>query len=187
MGGFCCQVPPEPRPNRLRAGDFKSAYQTALSSEANLSKVVIRNYCNDPVTVGHAEQKPNLYYARRSCFAPLEPSPVLNRGGIDLVEAPGTAPGSATLIPSGVYHHSWRTSKINMHQNLGSRNESQEKQRNKLSNCRGSKKSKKERPGNFQNRRATPFLSSAGKCHQMEYKNRHRLVTVAQKPGGQRM
>ncbi len=137
MGGFCCQAPPEPRPDRLRAGDFKSVYLTALSSEANLSKVVIRNYCNDPVTVGHAEQKPNLYYARRSCFAPLEPSPVRNRGGIELVEAPGTAPGSVTLIPSGVYRHSQRTGKSNMRRNCGIRNECRGKQAKVFSNRRG--------------------------------------------------
>jgi len=34
---------------------------------------------------------------------PTDNQPVL---AVDLVEAPGTAPGSDTLMPSGVYHHS---------------------------------------------------------------------------------
>src|SRR5690242_19305362 len=48
-----------------------------------------------------------LYHARRACFAPM--SRRLRRdspGRRDLVEAPGTAPGSATLIPQAVYRHS---------------------------------------------------------------------------------
>jgi hypothetical protein len=44
-----------------------------------------------------------LYYARRSWFAPMEPAP---REAAKLVEAPGTAPGSATPIPHAVYRHS---------------------------------------------------------------------------------
>jgi len=43
----------------------------------------------------------HLYYARRSWFAPVR----ARRGG-NLVEAPGTAPGSATLISCTVYRHS---------------------------------------------------------------------------------
>ena len=31
-----------------------------------------------------------------------------------MVEAPGTAPGSALLIPQHVYRHSWQTSLINI-------------------------------------------------------------------------
>ncbi len=44
-------------------------------------------------------ESPYLYYARRSWFAPMEETIW------DLVEAPGTAPGSATLIPYYVYRH----------------------------------------------------------------------------------
>jgi hypothetical protein len=31
-----------------------------------------------------------------------------------MVEAPGTAPGSTTLIPLTVYRHSWRTSSVDI-------------------------------------------------------------------------
>ena len=31
-----------------------------------------------------------------------------------VVEAPGTAPGSASLIPQSVYRHSWKTSEISI-------------------------------------------------------------------------
>lgn len=44
----------------------------------------------------HTENKPDLYYARRSYFAPTKP--LMNRNGGIVVEAPGTAPGSVTLI-----------------------------------------------------------------------------------------
>ena len=48
-----------------------------------------------------------LYHARRAWFAPISrrPSPD-SPGRRELVEAPGTAPGSATLIPQAVYRHS---------------------------------------------------------------------------------
>ena len=45
-------------------------YQTALSGEACLRIVVIRNYVMARYRWYHAEQKLHLYYARRSCFAP---------------------------------------------------------------------------------------------------------------------
>src|ERR1700732_1823203 len=43
-----------------------------------------------------------LYSARRACFAPAGSPPNLG----EMVEAPGTAPGSATPIPQAVYRHS---------------------------------------------------------------------------------
>src|ERR1700756_4882344 len=48
-------------------------------------------------------ERQHLYHARRSWFAPKGPRASC---GAELVEAPGTAPGSATLIPQAVYRHS---------------------------------------------------------------------------------
>ena len=44
VGGFCCQVPPEPRLTVLIRKDFSSKKTTALSSGPHLSIVVICNY-----------------------------------------------------------------------------------------------------------------------------------------------
>ncbi len=51
----------------------------------------------------------HLYYARRSCFAPLpDAAKILFLGSktFFMVEAPGTAPGSVSPIPQHVYRHS---------------------------------------------------------------------------------
>ena len=45
-----------------------------------------------------------LYHACRTCFTPLSIRALF--WGSEMVEAPGTAPGSTTLIPTLVYHHS---------------------------------------------------------------------------------
>ena len=42
------------------------------------------------------------------------PTTPVNESGVWLVEAPGTAPGSTTLIPQGVYRHSRRTDDANI-------------------------------------------------------------------------
>lgn len=72
MGGFCCQVPPEPRLTVQTARALKVDHLTALSGEASLSIVVVGNY---KVWSGNGGAPPSeshcLYYARRSCFAPM--------------------------------------------------------------------------------------------------------------------
>ena len=68
----------------------------------------------------HTERKYCLYYMRRSYFAPMLSAPDMpwlsNKplARADMVEAPGTAPGSALLILQHVYRHSWLTSKFNI-------------------------------------------------------------------------
>src|ERR1700712_2829871 len=48
----------------------------------------------------------SLYHACRACIAPMDRSlPRWQRSG-EMVEAPGTAPGSTTIIPRTVYRHS---------------------------------------------------------------------------------
>ena len=53
---------------------------------------------------------------------PVSPPPIPSRlggQGTELVEAPGTAPGSVTLIPSNVYRHSRKTGAFNIVRNKG--------------------------------------------------------------------
>ena len=71
----------------------------------------------------HTERKYCLYHMRRSCFAPSL-SAARQAGSVRLsisgsptakmVEAPGTAPGSALLISQHVYRHSWNSSNANI-------------------------------------------------------------------------
>ena len=60
-----------------------------------------------------------LYHARRAWFAPVVAG---RRAGGDLVEAPGTAPGSATLISQAVYRHSRLPDAVNIMMHPGRRN-----------------------------------------------------------------
>ncbi|CCQ72815.1 protein of unknown function [Magnetospira sp. QH-2] len=93
VGGFCCQVPPEPRCYSLLSGNSKCLIIVGISQSG-------------PITVGTMpDESKSLYYARRSYFAPITSPPNSPPDGL-MVEAPGTAPGSATLIPLSVYRHS---------------------------------------------------------------------------------
>ena len=72
----------------------------------------------------HTERKYCLYYMRRSYFAPTPTvsnlMPLLGRViETEMVEAPGTAPGSALLISQHVYRHSWKSSTPNIGPTLG--------------------------------------------------------------------
>ncbi len=101
VGGFCCQVPPEPRCSL-------SGYSKCL---------IIVGICeSSPITVVQCRVKARPLPRTSILFRPLEGSGLSapnagrspeNPGEPEsLVEAPGTAPGSATLIPQDVYHHS---------------------------------------------------------------------------------
>jgi hypothetical protein len=68
-----------------------------------------------------------LYHACRACFAPMLPDLLALRtrrcAAIDpeMVEAPGTAPGSTTLISHTVYRHSRQAGRSNIGGVIGGR------------------------------------------------------------------
>src|SRR5690606_6001146 len=97
--GFCCQVPADPAFYLLEQKDFRSRLSTRLSSEANvLSKAVVGNYCNGPITAEPCRAKTHPLRPRRSYFAPMGST----RRVEDMVEAPGTAPGSDGFITMAI-------------------------------------------------------------------------------------
>jgi hypothetical protein len=101
--GFCCQVPANPASYLLQQEGFRSRVSTRLSSEeTTLSNVVVGNYCNGPITAEPCRAKTHPLRPRRSYFAPIGSA----RGGEEMVEAPGTAPGSDGFITMAIYRHS---------------------------------------------------------------------------------
>ena len=77
------------------------AYLKLLGSESHM---IVIGICKiSPITAVPYRAKSRSLHARRSYFAPRMPT-VINITG--LVEAPGTAPGSASLIAQAVYRHS---------------------------------------------------------------------------------
>src|SRR3546814_697871 len=87
VGGFCCPVPPEPRLLLMQQQRVRR-YRSHLE--------------NGPMTVVPCRAKTTPLPRASILFRPHDTG---RRAG-GLVEAPGTAPGSATLIPCGVYRHS---------------------------------------------------------------------------------
>ena len=72
--------------------DFR--YSRRLSGEGKRSIVVVGNYMFGPITAEPYRAKVHPLRPRRSYFAPM------------MVEAPGTAPGSAGFITMAIYRHS---------------------------------------------------------------------------------
>src|SRR5882672_4567313 len=94
LGGFCCPVPPGPRlPNNVRQR-VPYGYRWHL---------VI-----GPITAVPCRAKTMPLPRASILFRPrrVPPSHALHAMAGKMVEAPGTAPGSAALIPHGVYRHS---------------------------------------------------------------------------------
>src|SRR4051812_37454940 len=109
-GGFCCQVPPNPACRSLTRQDFNSVFQTALRSLGHRSIVVVGNYGFGPITAEPCRAKARPLRPRRSCFDPV--TGVEGKAAwpafhpLELVESPGTAPGSERFITTPVYRHS---------------------------------------------------------------------------------
>src|SRR5438270_5090798 len=72
--------------------DFR--YSRRLSGEGKRSIVVVGNYMFGPITAEPYRAKVHPLRPRRSYFAPV------------MVEAPGTAPGSAGFITMAIYRRS---------------------------------------------------------------------------------
>jgi len=105
----CLRTPPDVA---TRQG-LKSAFQTALRGLSHRSIVVVGNYCYGPITAEPYRAKARPLHPRRSYFAPISCPP--NSGGFretrpqphgQVVEAPGTAPGSDRFIATAIYRHS---------------------------------------------------------------------------------
>src|SRR5262249_36663737 len=98
-GGFCCQAPPRAPPQVAKTGGLKCGQiRAALRSEGlAFSKVVVGNYCNGLLS-GPKRAKSSPLHVRRSCVGPRQSG---QRPGRNLVEPPGTAPGSGPLITRG--------------------------------------------------------------------------------------
>src|ERR1700730_12289269 len=102
----CIRTPPD-EAYPVRA--LRSVFQTALRSQSNRSIVVIGKYGFGPITPEPSRAKARLLRPRRSYFDPvsggLKTSSVVSPP--ELVESPGTAPGSERFITTPVYRHSW--------------------------------------------------------------------------------
>src|SRR5262245_47987044 len=85
----------EPRLRMLNLQGFRSVFQTALRGLSNRSIVVVGNYEIGPITAEPCRAKAHPLRPRRSYFAPAlgATSPLWSLPR-NLVEAPGTAPGS---------------------------------------------------------------------------------------------
>ena len=106
VGGFCCPVPPEPRLGLRRAQDLKCGCQTAVRQRGEPPQSCHSQLCNGPITAVPYRAKTAPLPRASILFRPHgDDRHCLCRSGV-VVEAPGTAPGSATLIPNGVYCHS---------------------------------------------------------------------------------
>jgi len=86
---------------------FEVVHLTALRSETSLSIVVV---CNYYIWSGNGGSTPSENSTFTTHVDPVSPPDIHNTSATDdcekLVEAPGTAPGSVTLIPRSVYRHS---------------------------------------------------------------------------------
>jgi hypothetical protein len=100
----------EPRLPLLRRQDFKSVFQTALRGLSNRSIVVVGNYEIGPITAEPCRAKARPLRPRRSCFAPMRDPQWIP----ELVEAPGTAPGSDRFITTAIYRHSRQAGMLNI-------------------------------------------------------------------------
>jgi hypothetical protein len=105
----CLRTPPD----AAKRQGLKSAFQTALRGLSHRSIVVVGNYCYGPITAEPYRAKASPLHPRRSYFAPISCPP--KRGGLrktrpqpdgQMVEAPGTAPGSDRFIATAIYRHS---------------------------------------------------------------------------------
>src|SRR5579859_423767 len=94
----CLRTPPE----SATPQGLISVTRTALRGEGDRSIVVVGNYRFGPITAEPCRAKAHPLRPRRSYFAPAED----RRARWALVEAPGTAPGSAGFISMAVYRHS---------------------------------------------------------------------------------
>ena len=92
-------------PRLATAEDLEIGHPTALRGEASRSKVVVGNYCYGPITVVPCRAK-LLPLLHASILVRPRTDPPSNDPTGRLVEAPGTAPGSAAPIPQKVYRHS---------------------------------------------------------------------------------
>jgi hypothetical protein len=100
--GFCCQVPADPACYPAKSKGLVFEDSNRLRGQSDLSIVVIRNYKFSPITAVPCRAKTHPLRPRRSCFAPIG-SP---HAGEEMVEAPGTAPGSDGFITIAIYRHS---------------------------------------------------------------------------------
>ena len=69
-GGFCCQVPPEPRLTVLTERALKVVHQAALRSQASLSIVVV---CNYKIWSGNGGTPPSKNQAFITHVDPISP------------------------------------------------------------------------------------------------------------------
>ena len=113
----CLRTPPDVA---TRQG-LKSVFQTALRGLSHRSIVVVGNYCYGPITAEPYRAKARPLYPRLSYFAPIICPP--RAAGLreigttahgQVVEAPGTAPGSDRLIPTAIYRHSRQAGSMNI-------------------------------------------------------------------------
>ncbi len=92
-------------PRTARCANYLTSAMRRLGSDSNIAHVniVVGIYKNDPITAESCRAKTMSLLRASILFRPRHKILLLQ----DLmVEAPGTAPGSATSIPQSVYHHS---------------------------------------------------------------------------------
>ncbi len=114
VGASVARCPRDPALPCEAAGTWNCRSSHWLGSESNLTTVVVGSYTFGPSRRYHAGRKTSSFSDCRSWFAPSI------RPGSDgnLVEAPGTAPGSSTPISCAVYRHSQAEAGT---QNIGAR------------------------------------------------------------------
>ena len=118
---FCCQVRSKPRQIELNRSGLKIGYSRCTKLRLLPEQCCHLQLLHGPITVGTI---PNENTAFTTCVDPISP-PISQplflisqlrqpRRWAKMVEAPGTAPGSALLISQHVYRHSWNSSPTNI-------------------------------------------------------------------------
>jgi hypothetical protein len=111
LGGFCCQVPPNPAGRSLTRQDFKCGLSNSVTLPGQPEQSCRLQLLHSPITAEPYRTKARPLRPRRSCFAPAEARQETlrepqKRARRAWVEAPGTAPGSEWFIATAVYCHS---------------------------------------------------------------------------------
>lgn len=111
-----------PNPARLSSInlDLRSVTPAAVRLRLRPEQCCHLQLLHGPITAGTIPSENTVF---TTCVDPISPPkthPIRNcfisgqNGELVLVEAPGTAPGSALLIPQHVYRHSWQASPFNI-------------------------------------------------------------------------
>lgn len=104
VGGFCCPAPPVPR--YVSCSLSREGYQAALAARATLSLASLDWPDNGGTMPGELRTFPRTSILIRPPRAAAPTTETVEEGSGELVEAPGSAPGSVTAIAYALYRHS---------------------------------------------------------------------------------